>query len=140
MKSSSGKLAIVAAGALLACDPNSSPNWDVRERAKSSQSHPLAGFWKANACSTDVDWGLAIGPMTESSYYVSFCGPRGCFAEGTYRPETKLYGDPAYEVVSTNEIGVKGKDGLTKYVRCPEEAAQQRDAADEAQGGTRTAN
>jgi hypothetical protein len=84
-------------------------------------------------CSPDEDWGLAIGPMSETTYYVSFCGPGGCFAEGTYRPETKLYGDPAYTVVSNDEIAVQGKVGFTKYVRCPSRkgAAQQPDAPDE---------
>ena len=58
---------------------------------------------------------------------------RGCFAEGTYRPETKLYGDSAYTVVSNDEIAVQGKVGFTKYVRCPSRkgAAQQPDAPDE---------
>lgn len=64
-----------------------------------------------------------LGPCNRShgagTYYVSFCGPSGCFAEGSYRPETKLYGDPEYKVLSENEVEVKGRDGFTKYVRCP---------------------
>jgi hypothetical protein len=57
--------------------------------------------------------------MGERTYYVSFCGPGGCFAEGTYRPETPLYGDPSYRIVDTNTIEVQGWIGTwEKYVRC----------------------
>lgn len=101
---------------MLGC--NVLPNWYVEEQAKPSSSHPLAGFWKAEKCSPD-EWGLAIGPMGEKTYYVSFCGPGGCFEEGTYRPETTLNDDPAYKIIGNDQIEVKGADAFTKYVRCP---------------------
>ena len=101
---------------LLGCVANKDPNWQVEQNAKRSESHPLAGFWKSPNC--DDNWGLAIGPMGESKYYVSFCGPGGCFKEGTYRPVTTLYNDPEYRVIDENIIEVKGTGGFSVYVRC----------------------
>jgi hypothetical protein len=115
-------LIVLAAGCLVSCGqpapPNDAPNWQVEEKARPSKTHPLAGFWKAKDCRLDA--GLAIGPMGERTYYVSFCGPGGCFAEGTYRPETTLYGDPTYRVIDENTIEVVGWLGTRdRYVRCP---------------------
>jgi hypothetical protein len=96
---------------------NDAPNWQVQENARRSETHPLGGFWKLGNCSSDA--GLAIGPTRENTYYVSFCGPGGCFAEGTYRPETRIIGDPTYRVLGENAIEVKGWIGTwQKYVRC----------------------
>ena len=100
------------------CCKNDAPNWQVEEKAQRSGTHPLAGFWKAGDCSPDA--GLAIGPMGEHTYYVSFCGPGGCFAEGTYQPETAIHADPSYRVIDNDTIEVVGWLGTReKYVRCP---------------------
>jgi hypothetical protein len=99
------------------CVADNDPNWQAEQNAKKSQSHPLAGFWKSQNCKDD--WGLAIGPMGEGKYYVSFCGPGGCFKEGTYRPVTTLYNDPEYKVIDENTIEVKGSGSFSVYVRCP---------------------
>ena len=125
---------VIAASALAGCDMLWNPHWEAEADAQPSQTHPLAGFWKTEDCKDN--WGLAIGPMTETTYYVSFCGPGGCFEKGTYRPETKLLQDPAYKVIDTNAIDIKGSNGFTRYVRCPGRAgdAQQ---ADEADGASR---
>ena len=97
--------------------PNDQPNWHVEENAIRSETHPLSGFWKKDDCSLDA--GLAIGAMGEDTYYVSFCGPGGCFAEGTYRPETTILDDPTYRVVDDKTIEVEGWLGMwLKYVRC----------------------
>jgi hypothetical protein len=121
---------VIAASILAGCDWLRDPHWEAEIDAKSSDTHPLAGFWKNDGCKPE--FGLAIGPMTDTTYYVSFCGPGGCFGKGTYRPETKLLEDPAYKVIDANTIEVKGRDGFTRYVRCPSRAtdAQQRDGAD----------
>jgi hypothetical protein len=98
--------------------PNDQPNWHVEENARPSKTHPLAGFWKPGDCAKDG--GLAIGPMGESTYYVSFCGPGGCFAEGTYRPETTIVGDPTYRLLDPTTLEVVGWLGISqKYVKCP---------------------
>jgi hypothetical protein len=92
------------------------PNWHVEKNAVASQSHPLAGFYKEEKC--ENPWGWAIGPINTNQYYISFCGPGGCFSEGTYRPNTTIYNDPTYEVVDQNTIKMKSKSGWQKVVRC----------------------
>jgi hypothetical protein len=89
-------------------------NWQVERDAQRSEAHPFAGFWKVEARD---EFGLAIGPAGKDSYYVSFCGPNGCFAKGEYRPLTRLVGDPAYRIVDQDQIEVQGKDGFTAYHR-----------------------
>jgi hypothetical protein len=113
--------ALVGLACIIACGmpppPNDAPNWQAETKAQPSETHPLGGFWKAGDCSRD--YGLAIGPMGPDTYYVSFCGPGGCFAEGTYRPETKIYGDSTYRVIDKDKIEVEGWLGIrTPYVRC----------------------
>ncbi|MEP6519556.1 leucine-rich repeat domain-containing protein [Microcoleus vaginatus] len=85
--------------------------------AVSSQSHPLAGFWKYGDCSNP--WGLAIAPAGKGLYSISFCGPGGCFVPGTYRPNSPIVGDRSYRVVNNNTIDVEGRDGFTRSIRCP---------------------
>jgi hypothetical protein len=111
------KLLIITAFCLfVGCAGNNDPNWQVEQNAIKSPSHPLAGFWKSQNCKDE--WGLAIGPMGEGKYYVCFCGPGGCFKEGTYRPVTTLYNDPEYKIIDESRIEVKGSDGFSVYVRC----------------------
>lgn len=90
------------------------PNWHVERQARPTKSHPLAGFWKRRS---KADHGLAIGPAGANTYFISFCGPGGCFEKGTYRPNSPIEGDPSYRVLDENTIEVKGKWGFTKYVR-----------------------
>lgn len=99
---------------------------EVRERdrreaelaAVPSATHPYAGFWKEVNC--EDSFGLAISPADRSEFYsVSFCGPGGCFKPGTYRPNTALAGDRAYRIVDKDTIDVEGRNGFSRYVRCP---------------------
>jgi hypothetical protein len=92
----------------------SNPNWQVEHDAQPSETHPYGGFWKIEA---QNEFGLAIGPHGKDSYYVSFCGPGGCFAKGEYRPFTSLVGDPTYRIVDNNQIDVQGREGFTAYHR-----------------------
>jgi len=92
------------------------PNWYVEQNAVKSESHPLAGFWKDDKCKDP--WGWAIGPAGSGLYYISFCGPGGCFKEGTYRPNTSIIDDPKYNIVDDNTIMFKSKGEWTKHVRC----------------------
>ncbi len=113
-------IAVVVGSYVMACvpgPPNDSPNRQVEEKARPSETHPFGGFWKLERC--EQDFGLAIGPMGGQTYYVSFCGPGGCFAEGTYRRVTTIYGDPDYRVVDKDTLEVVGRFGAKqKYVRC----------------------
>lgn len=98
-------------------DQNSDTNWHVEKNAVPSKSHPLAGFYKDESC--DDEWGWAIGPVNETQYYISFCGPGGCFAEGTYRPNTTIHNDPDYQVIDENTIKFQNTEGWSTHVRCP---------------------
>ena len=93
------------------------PNWYVEENAVKSKSHPYAGFWKEDNC--DDPWGWAIGPIADYKYYISFCGPGGCFKEGTYRPSTSIVNDPQYKVVDDNTIMFKSQEVWSTHIRCP---------------------
>lgn len=89
----------------------------AEEKAVPTQSHPLAGFYKSESC--EDPWGWAIGPANDTEYYISFCGPGGCFEEGTYRPNTTIYDDPKYEVVDENTINFLSQGIWTAHKRCP---------------------
>lgn len=93
------------------------PNWYIEENAVQSKSHPFAGFWKNKGCNDNFGW--AIGPAGKNLYYISFCGPGGCFAEGTYRPNTTIIDDEKYNVVDENTIDFLSSDGWSSHVRCP---------------------
>jgi len=97
------------------------PNWHVEKEARPTKTHPLGGFWKKNP---NHDHGLAIGPAENEKYFISFCGPGGCFKKGTYRANSTIEGDPHYKIVDENTIEVEGKKGFSKYVR-----AKQRESA-----------
>lgn len=58
--------------------------------------------------------------MTKRSLATVFeCGPGGCFKLGSYRANTRLTGDPAYRVIDPDVIEVRGRDGFSRYRRCP---------------------
>lgn len=83
-----------------------------------TESHPYAGFWKDGHC--DDEFGLSIAPAGQGLYSVSFCGPGGCFEPGTYRPNTPIVGDPDYQVIGSNTLGISTQDGeFQQYSRCP---------------------
>jgi len=90
------------------------PNWHIERQAKPSKTHPLGGFWKRNA---KHDHGLAIGPADDNKYFISFCGPSGCFEKGKYRPNSAIENDPDFRVIDKDTIEVKGKKGFNKYFR-----------------------
>lgn len=96
------------------------PNWHIEKQAKPSKSHPLGGFWKKNP---RHDHGLAIGRAKDGLYFVSFCGPGGCFKKGEYRPNTPIEGDSAYRVLDDDTIEIRGKKDFERYVRCKSRAS-----------------
>jgi hypothetical protein len=95
---------------------NHDPHWYVEEQAVPSSDHPLAGFWKQESC--EEPWGWAIGPVSSGLYYISICGPGGCFDTGEYRPNTTLYDDPNYKVVDQNTLMFQSDSGWSTMVRC----------------------
>ena len=107
-------LSMPALALVVAC--SNEPNWHVERDAVKSDSHPYAGFWKGEDC--DDDFGWAIGPAGDNTYYVSFCGPGGCFEKGTYRPNTPIVGDPNYKVIDENTLQFKSRDGWSTHTRC----------------------
>jgi len=90
------------------------PNWHIEKLAKPCIEYPYAGFWKRKLWHKH---GLAIGPEGNGLYYVSFCGPGGCFDKGQYRDNTKIINDPNYKIIDENTIEVKMKKGFKKYIR-----------------------
>ena len=90
------------------------PNWHIEREAFPSNSHPLGGFWKKDK---RHDHGLAIGKADNQNYFISFCGPGGCFEKNTYRPNSKIEGDPVYRIIDQDTIEVRGKKGFEKYTR-----------------------
>lgn len=90
------------------------PNWHIERQAKPTKLHPLSGFWKRDP---KHDHGLAIGPADDNKYFISFCGPGGCFEKGKYRPNSTIEGDPDYRIIDSATMEVKGKKGFNKYVR-----------------------
>lgn len=90
------------------------PNWHIEKQGKPSKTYPLGGFWKKDL---KHDHGLAIGKAPEGLYFISFCGPNGCFEKGNYRPNSAIVGDSDYRIIDKNTIEVKGKKGFDKYTR-----------------------
>ena len=90
------------------------PNWYIVKGARPSKDHPLGGFWKRKS---HHEFGLAIGPAGEGTYYISFCGPGGCFEKGIYRQNSSIVDDPDFIVIDLNNIEVKAKKKFKRYTR-----------------------
>ena len=90
------------------CSPDKPGDRRAEELAVSSAEYPLAGFWKEQATN---DWGMAIAPVRNGRYSISFCGQGGCFEPGTYRSNSKIYGDKWYKVIDANTIEIRDRDG-----------------------------
>jgi hypothetical protein len=81
----------------------------------------LTGFWKDHC---EDGHGLKIEPAGGDLYSISFCGPGGCFEPGTYRPNSKIFGDESYRVIDASTLEVLGGDGFSTYFRCATSAPQ----------------
>ena len=90
----------------------------VEKKLSYSDRQPLIGFWKE---SCNQDFGLAIDGVAgqPDMYSISFCGPGGCFKPGTYRPNSRIVDDPSYNVISSEQLEVRGLDGSSMYHKCP---------------------
>ena len=97
------------------CSPDIPGDRRAEQLAMPSAEYPLAGFWKEQGSN---NWGMAIAPFRNGRYSISFCGEGGCFAPGTYRPNSKIYGDKWYRVIETNTIEIRDRDGrFDRYYR-----------------------
>jgi len=90
-------------------------SYNIESLLEYDKDYPLAGFWKKD-CSEN--FGLAVEKAGYGKYSVSFCGPGGCFKQGTYRPNTTIVDDPNYRVKDENTLEVKGLNGFSAYHRC----------------------
>ena len=92
------------------------PHWHIEEQAVASTDYPLAGFWKQGRC--EDPWGWAIGPASQGLYYISFCGPGGCFDSNEYRPNTPILKDPQYQVVDNDTLRLFSEGHWMTVIRC----------------------
>ena len=83
--------------------------------ATAAFAEDFTGFWKVN-CSDA--FGVQIKPQGEKLYSVSFCGPGGCFAPGTWTPNTTIVGDPHYRVLDPKTLEIQHGDGWLRYTKC----------------------
>jgi hypothetical protein len=75
-----------------------------------------SGVWKKN-CVDEL--GLHIKPLRDRQYAVLFCKNDQCSEPGAYRPNTRIDGDPLYEVLSATRIKVRDREGTYSiYVKC----------------------
>lgn len=88
----------------------------------------LAGFWKT-AC--DDGFGVKIEHAGGDLYSLSFCGPGGCFAPGTWRPNSPIFGDKAYGVLGADAIQLPFGEGFQTYHRCSTQVPEFRDTSSE---------
>src|SRR4051794_28361892 len=70
--------------------------------------HGYSGLWKKNC---DDEIGLEIRPLPNRQYAVLFCKTDLCSRPGAYRPNTRIDGDPLYEVINATTIKVRYSDG-----------------------------
>ncbi len=87
------------------------PGRTAEKMAVPTDEFPLAGFYKDKPME---DFGFAIGPNENGTYYISFCGPGGCFKPGTYLPDTTIVDDSNYEVIDNNTIKFKRSGNIVK--------------------------
>jgi hypothetical protein len=77
------------------------PGRTAEKLAVPTDDFPLSGFYKDKP---SENFGFAIGPNEDGTYYISFCGPGGCFKPGTYLPNTTIVNDKNYEVIDNDTI------------------------------------
>ena len=88
------------AGQLVPLSLNQKTSATIRNLRPTPQM-PYVGFWKEKSWH---NFGIAIAPVGEGTYSVSFCGPGGCFNPGEWTPNTPIVGDPRYQVIDKDTI------------------------------------
>jgi hypothetical protein len=81
-----------------------------------AQGADYTGFWKRNC---EDDQGVQIRRLRPGAYSIAFCKIGGCTAPGSYRPNSPIDGDPAYEVLGPTRLRLMHVEGgYTAYVKC----------------------
>jgi len=75
----------------------------------------FTGFWKED-CSDA--FGVQIKPQSGNVFSVSFCGPGGCSAPGTWMPNTTIEGDPRYRVLGPSTLEIQHGDRWQRLTKC----------------------
>jgi hypothetical protein len=84
-----------------------------------AQVPDYTGFWKRNC---EDDQGVQIRRLRQGAYSIAFCKIGGCTAPGSYRPNSPIDGDPAYEVLGPTRIRLMHVEGgYTAYMKCSSE-------------------
>ena len=80
----------------------------------------FTGFWKPSCGDA---FGVQIKPAGNGIYSLSFCGPGGCFAPGTWAPNSQIVGDPKYKVISPTQLGIRRNDSseFSMYTKCSDD-------------------
>jgi hypothetical protein len=76
----------------------------------------LTGYWKWDCRD---NWGVKIEPAGGDLYSVSFCGPGGCFEPGQWTPNSPIFGDDAYRVLSGDTIEMHRGERVDTLYLCP---------------------
>src|ERR1043166_6382523 len=87
----------------------------VATTACSKHVADFTGIWKVNCADY---FGVQI-QRAGALYAVTFCGLSGCVAPGEWAPDSRIEGDPLYEVVSKTTLRIKRNDsGSFTYHKC----------------------
>lgn len=76
----------------------------VSAAACSDPATQFTGIWKSNC---ENYWGVQIRPAERGFYSVTFCGLSGCLQPGDWMPNTRIEGDPGYQVVSSTSLRIQ---------------------------------
>ena len=88
--------------------------------ASTLATESFTGFWKPSCGDA---FGVQIKPAGTGIYSLSFCGPGGCFAPGTWTPNSPIVGDSKYKVVSPTQLGIRRNDSseYSLYTKCSDD-------------------
>lgn len=85
-----------------------------------AEPQDFSGVWKADC---EDYWGVLITPAPEAQYALTFCGLSGCLDPGSWTTNTRIAGDPMYQVDSPRRLRIRRHDGgYFAYVKCSDSA------------------
>ena len=90
-----------------------SENSETIQSPLPNTAYPYVGIWKSKPRNP---FGVIIEKAGAGMYSVSFFGPGGRFKPGTWRPNTKIAGDPNYRIIDKDRIVI----GTDTYYRMPD--------------------
>lgn len=84
----------------------------------------LTGYWKWDCRD---NFGVKIEPAGGDLYSISFCGPGGCFGPGQWAPNSPIFGDDGYRVLSGDTIEMRRGERFETLFLCPADERDRRD-------------